>query len=101
MTAKGYAVWDAGNGIVDCNYEAHIVLGPADGIRENDVLKQKQLLTRNPYVSKDTIHDLFAKRLCRYLDDEFEEALTVAVAAKASRRPEGPKPGMVFCGSII
>ena len=55
VTAKGYAVWDAGNGIVDCNYEAHIVLGSADGIRENDVLKQ--LLTRNPYVSKDTIHD--------------------------------------------
>ena len=30
-----------------------------------------------------------------------EKALTVAVAAKASRRPEGPKSGMVFCGSII
>ena len=68
---KGFAVWDAGNGTVDCNYEAHIVLKPTDGVRENDVLKQ--LLRGNPSASGEVIHNFFVKRLCGYLDDEFEE----------------------------
>ena len=68
---RGYAVWDAGNGTVDCNYEAHIVLKPTDGVRENDVLKQ--LLCRNPSANGEVIRIFFVKRLCGFLDDEFEE----------------------------
>ena len=68
---KGFAVWDAGNGTVDCNYEAHIVLKPTDGVRENDALKQ--LICRNPSSSGEVIRNFFVKRLCGFLDDEFEE----------------------------
>ena len=67
---KGFAVWDAGNGTVDCHYEANIVLVPTD-----EILKDKELakqLKKNPYLTKETIHDLFAKRLRKYLDDDFE-----------------------------
>lgn len=62
---------DASNGTVDCNYEAHIVLKPTDGVRENDVLKQ--LLCRNPSANGEVIRIFFVKRLCGFLDDEFEE----------------------------
>ena len=68
---KGYAVWDAGNGTVDCNYEAHVVLKPTDSVRENEVLKQ--LLRGNQTASGEVIRNFFVKRLCGYLDDEFEE----------------------------
>ena len=68
---EGYAVWDAGNGTVDCNYEAHVVLKPTDSVRENDVLKQ--LLRGNQTASGEVIRNFFVKRLCGYLDDEFEE----------------------------
>ena len=29
---KGYAVWDAGNGTVDCHYEARIVVKPTKAV---------------------------------------------------------------------
>lgn len=57
--------------IVSENPYAHIVLKPTDGVRENDVLKQ--LLCRNPSANGEVIRIFFVKRLCGFLDDEFEE----------------------------
>ena len=70
-TWKGYAVWDEGNGTVDCHYEAEIVLKPAGDIIEDDVLAG--MLERNPFVSKEEIHRHFEKGLREYLDYQFEE----------------------------
>lgn len=66
---KGFAVWDAGNGTVDCHYEANIVLMPTETISEDKELVKQ--LKKNPYMTKEAIHDLFVKRLQEYLDHEF------------------------------
>ena len=71
---KGYAVWDEGNGTVDCHYEARIHLKPTESISEDEELAA--LLAKNPFTSKEVIHDLFAKRLREYLDYEFEDYCT-------------------------
>ncbi len=67
---KGFAVWDAGNGTVDCHFEANIVFVPTEKIAEDKELAKQ--LKRNPYMTKEAIHDLFAKRLRDYLDHEFD-----------------------------
>ena len=67
---KGFAVWDAGNGTVDCHYEASIILKPTKAISEDKELVK--LLKKNPFTTKETIHDLFAGRLQDYLDHEFD-----------------------------
>ena len=67
---KGFAVWDAGNGTVDCHYEARIILRPTKAVSEDKELVQ--LLSKNPFTTKETICDLFSKRLREYLDYEFE-----------------------------
>ena len=71
---KGFAVWDEGNGTVDCHYEARIRLKPTETISEDKELVA--LLARNPFTPKEVIHDLFAKRLQEYLSYEFEEYCT-------------------------
>ena len=74
FTWKGFAVWDAGNGTVDCHYEAEIILAPTE-----EIPKDKELakwLEKNPFMTKTAIHDLFAKRLKEYLDYEFEDYCT-------------------------
>ena len=71
---KGYAVWDAGNGTVDCHYEAEITLEPTEAISEDKELVK--LIKKNPFMRKEAIHDLFSKRLMKYLDDEFEDYCT-------------------------
>lgn len=71
---RGFAVWDEGNGTVDCHYEAEIVLDPTEAVSEDEELSQK--LKKNPFISKNEIHDLFSKRLKEYLDDEFEDYCT-------------------------
>lgn len=58
---KGFAVWDAGNGTVDCHYEAEIILIPTERISEDKALAQQ--LQKNPFMTKEAIHDLFTKRL--------------------------------------
>ena len=71
---KGFAVWDAGNGTVDCHYEAEIKLAPTE-----EIIKDKELaqyMKTNPFMKKEAIHDLFAKRLQEYLDYEFEDYCT-------------------------
>ncbi len=67
---NGFAVWDAGNGTVDCHYEANIVLMPTEAISEDKELAGQ--LKKNPYMTKEAIHDVFAKRLKAYLDHEFD-----------------------------
>ena len=71
---KGFAVWDEGNGTVDCHYEARIRLKTTETISEDKELVA--LLARNPFTPKEVIHDLFAKRLQEYLSYEFEEYCT-------------------------
>ena len=68
---KGFAVWDDGNGTVDCHYEAEIILRPTESIATDAELAS--LLKKNPFMAKDTIHDLFARRLKSFLDYRFEE----------------------------
>ncbi len=67
---EGFAVWDAGNGTVDCHYEAEIILTPTEEITKDKELIRK--LKNNSFMTKEAIHDLFAKRLREKLDYEFE-----------------------------
>lgn len=71
---KGFAVWDAGNGKVDCHYEAEIILTPTEEISKDEELAQQ--LKKNPFMTKEAIHELFAKRLQEYLDYEFKDYCT-------------------------
>ena len=71
---KGFAVWDAGNGTVDCRYEAKIILKPTKAVSEDKELSK--LLAKNPFTTKEAIYDLFTKRLREYLDYEFEDYCT-------------------------
>ena len=71
---KGSAVWDAGNGTVDCHYEARIILRPTGSVSGDKDLTR--LLGKNPFATKETIHDLFSKKLRKYLDYEFEDYCT-------------------------
>ena len=71
---KGFAVWDAGNGTVDCHYEARIILRPTKAVSEDKELSK--LLAKNPFTTKEAIYDLFTKRLREYLDYEFEDYCT-------------------------
>ncbi|MBR6410783.1 MAG: hypothetical protein IKS35_05310 [Clostridia bacterium] len=71
---KGFAVWDEGNGTVNCHYEAKIILKPTKEISKDKELVQQ--LTKNPFLTKKKICDLFEKRLRNFLDDEFEDYCT-------------------------
>lgn len=74
FTWKGFAVWDAGNGTVDCHYEAEIILAPTEEISKDKELAQQ--LKKNPFMTEEAIHELFTKRLQEYLDYEFEDYCT-------------------------
>lgn len=71
---EGFCVWDAGNGTVDCIYDADVVLKPVKGIKNNQDLQSK--LKENPFLSSDKIYKLFDEELCGYLDSEFREYCT-------------------------
>ena len=71
---NGFAVWDEGNGTVDCHYEAKIILTPTESIATDEELVS--LLKKNPFMAKETIHDLFVRRLKGFLDYKFEEYCT-------------------------
>lgn len=73
-TWEGFAVWDEGNGTVDCSYEANIVLKPTEEASKDKELTR--LLKKNPFMEKDEIHKLFEEKLREYLDYEFEEYCT-------------------------
>ena len=70
----GFAVWDAGNGTVDCHYNAEILISPS-----NEVTKDKsfaRILKENPFMTRKAIGDYFENELCEYLDQEFTEYCT-------------------------
>lgn len=73
-TWKGFSVWDAGSGTVDCHYEAEIILNPTEAISEDKELSKR--LKKNPFMTREAIYDLFAKRLKDHLDYEFEDYCT-------------------------
>ena len=73
-TWKGFAVWDAGNGTVDCTYEADIVLKPTTKVSDNKELSL--LLKKNPFMTKEEINTYFEKQIRKYLDNEFEKYCT-------------------------
>lgn len=50
---------DAGNGTVDCHYNAEIVLSPTELVTKEEKLKQK--LRKNPFLKKNDIHQHFEK----------------------------------------
>lgn len=71
---KGFAVWDAGSGTVDCHYKAHVVLKPTETLADDkDVIA---FLASNPFATKEEIYKLFSNRLLKYLDSDFEEYCT-------------------------
>ena len=74
MEWEGFAVWDQGNGTIDCHYHASITLLPTDTVRENDEIQK--ILSKNPFATKEQIHNHFESGLKEYLDDEFEEYCT-------------------------
>ena len=74
-TWKGYAVWDAGNGTVDCYYHAGITLTPVKDAVVSDK-ELSQLLKKNPFMTKEAIHQYFEENIRQYLDGEFEEYCT-------------------------
>lgn len=59
-----------GNGTVDCHYNAHIILKPTDTIVADK--KLIALLASIPFSAKEEIHELFAKRLIKYHNDDFK-----------------------------
>lgn len=71
---NGFAVWEAGNGTVDCHYKAEILLLPQKTVGADEELQR--LLKKNPFMKKEAIQELFEERLRDYLDDEFEEYCT-------------------------
>jgi hypothetical protein len=70
---EGLAVWEVSNGSVSCHYKAEISLKPTESAVDD---KLKKLLVKNPFMTKEAIHEYFEKRLKEYLDMEFEEYCT-------------------------
>jgi len=71
---EGFSVWDAGNGTVDCYYDAEVVLKPVKEMKNNKELQKK--LEKNPFVSEDEIYKMFDKALSDHMDMEFKEYCT-------------------------
>ncbi|MBQ9301659.1 hypothetical protein [Butyrivibrio sp.] len=68
---EGFSVWDAGNGTVDCYYNADIMLRPVKPPIKNATLDK--MLKKNPFMNEDDIFKYYEKDLKQYLDSEFEE----------------------------
>lgn len=71
---EGFSVWEVGNGSVDCFYNAEIELHPTKMAGQNKDLQK--LLKKNPFMTKESIHEFYEKKLKEYLDSEFEEYCT-------------------------
>lgn len=71
---EGSAVWDAGNGTVDCYFQAEIILEPTEDSSADKGLSK--MLETNPFTTKEEISQYFRKCLRDYLDGEFEEYCT-------------------------
>lgn len=73
-TWSGFATWRFKGVSLDCSYDAEIVLQPTKAVQKDKELAA--LLAKNPFLAKDAIHDLFANRLQKHLDAEFEDYCT-------------------------
>ena len=80
---KGYAVWDAGNGTVDCHYEARIVVKPTKAVSEDKELAR--LLAKNPFTTKEKIRDLFASILTTSSITTAPVRITISQSLKISK----------------
>lgn len=67
-------MWDAGNGAVDCFYDADIVLKPTNEAKNNTNLQNN--LHKNPFMSSEAINKLFDEKLGAYQNSEFEDYCT-------------------------
>ena len=62
--------WDAGNGTVDCFYNAKITIKPTKKVtKDKELLKE---MKNNPFIEKNKLKELFTTRAKRFLDEEFE-----------------------------
>lgn len=68
---KDCAVWDEGNGTVDCHYRAKIVLSPSRPFTVDGELAQ--ILEQNPLMGAEAIRNHLEKDLCDHLDRAFGE----------------------------
>ena len=74
FTWNGDAVWDAGGGTVDCEYEAKVDLRPTeDGIRGPEV---RRLQMDTPDFTPEDLYLALEKSLRNKLDMEFEDYCT-------------------------
>ncbi len=71
---EGFAVWDAGDGTVDCYFQAEIILAPTKDLVADKGLSE--MLKLNPFTTKEVITQYFRKSLEDYLDGEFEDYCT-------------------------
>ena len=71
---EGFSVWDAGNGTVDCFYDADVILKPTKEVKNNKELQKR--LKKNPFILLEAIYNFFDEELCDYLNREFEEYCT-------------------------
>lgn len=69
-TWKGFSVWNAGNGAVFCSYETEFELAPLKEAAYDAELDA--MLKKNPFMTKEKIHEYFEYSIRAYLDDEFE-----------------------------
>lgn len=67
---NGEAVWDAGSGTVDCEYEATVVFKPCRDIRGPEVKKLQ--IEQNDFTPED-LYLVLEKSLRDMLDSEFED----------------------------
>ncbi len=70
----GSAVWDVGNGTVDCYYQAEIVLAPTEKSAADKGLVM--MMKTNPFTTKEAISQYFRKSLEDYLNGEFKDYCT-------------------------
>lgn len=71
---NGFSVWNADGGSVDCHFEADFILKPAESSRADEELSHA--LSENPFMTQEAITECYKKRICKYLDYEFEEYCT-------------------------
>ena len=67
---NGESVWDAGNGTVDCTYEAKAVFKPTQDIRGPEI---RQLQIAKSGFSQVDLYQALEKSLKNILDSEFED----------------------------
>lgn len=73
FTWDGKAIWDCGNGTVDCVYHAEVEFDGSSDITGPEV---KKLQIEDPEFSKEDLYLALEKSLRSMLDDEFEDYCT-------------------------